>query len=105
MIRKRMVALTTLVLLFSAPPLARTAPAAPSSPADDPVFVGAGDIADCDVNEDEATATLLDGIDGTVFTLGDNAYESGSAASFTNCYGPTWGRHKDRTRPSPGKSR
>lgn len=82
--------------------LPRPAPAALPSQADDPVFVGAGDIADCDVTEDEATATLLDGIDGTVFTLGDNAYESGSAESFTNCYGPTWGRHIDRTRPSPG---
>jgi acid phosphatase type 7 len=37
-----------------------------------------------------------------VLTLGDNAYESGTAFQYTNCYGPTWGRHKARTRPSPG---
>jgi PKD repeat protein len=68
----------------------------------DPVFVGAGDIADCARTQDEATATLLDGIAGTVYTLGDNVYENGTASEFTNCYGPTWGRHKARTKPVVG---
>jgi hypothetical protein len=68
----------------------------------DPVLVGAGDIAKCDRNEDEATARVLDGIAGTVFTLGDNVYPDGASALYDNCYGPTWGRHKDRTRPSLG---
>ena len=68
----------------------------------DPVLVGAGDIADCSRTQDEATATLLDGISGTVFTAGDNVYENGTASEFTNCYGPTWGRHKSRTRPGVG---
>ena len=68
----------------------------------DPVFVGAGDIANCNRTQDEATAKLLDGISGTVFTVGDNVYPDGTSAEFTNCYGPTWGRHKNRTRPSPG---
>ncbi len=66
------------------------------------VFVGAGDIASCSSSGDEATATVLDNIAGTVFTLGDNAYESGTATEFANCYDPSWGRHKTRTRPSPG---
>ncbi|MEP6506658.1 MAG: Ig-like domain-containing protein [Gemmatimonadales bacterium] len=66
------------------------------------VFVGAGDIASCSSTGDEATATLLDGISGTVFTLGDNAYETGSVAEFSGCYDPSWGRHKARTRPAPG---
>ncbi len=66
------------------------------------MLVGAGDIADCDLKGDEATATLLDGIAGTVFTAGDDAYPSGTAKQFTDCYGPTWGRHLDRTRPAPG---
>jgi hypothetical protein len=66
------------------------------------VFVGAGDIASCSRSTDEATAKLLDGIPGTVFTIGDNAYPNGSASDFTSCYGPTWGRHKARTRPSIG---
>jgi acid phosphatase type 7 len=69
----------------------------------DPVLVGAGDIADCaDLSGAEATAKLLDKIPGTVFTVGDNAYESGTAEQFAKCYDPTWGRHKARTRPSVG---
>jgi len=68
----------------------------------DPVLVGAGDIASCSSSGDEATANLLDGISGTVFTLGDNAYDSGTATEYTNCYGPSWGRHRARTKPSPG---
>jgi calcineurin-like phosphoesterase family protein len=68
----------------------------------DPVLVGAGDIARCSSPGAEATARLLDSIPGTVFTTGDNAYESGTTAEFADCYEPTWGRHKARTRPSPG---
>jgi hypothetical protein len=66
------------------------------------VLVGAGDIATCGSSGDEATATLLDGIAGTVFALGDNAYPSGSASDYNSCYAPSWGRHKARTRPVPG---
>ena len=66
------------------------------------VLVGAGDIANCSSSGDEATANLLDGIAGTVFTAGDNAYPDGSATNYTQCYAPTWGRHKARTRPTPG---
>ena len=77
-----------------------TVTAAP--PAGSVVFVGAGDIASCSSTGDEATANLLDNIAGTVFTLGDNVYDSGTSTEFTNCYNPTWGRHKSRTRPSPG---
>ncbi len=63
----------------------------------DPVLVGAGDIATCGSDADEQTATVLDGVQGTVFALGDNAYDSGSASEYSDCYGPTWGRHKGRT--------
>ncbi len=66
------------------------------------VLVGAGDIASCSIDDDEATARLLDSIPGVVFTAGDDAYPSGTTADFTGCYEPTWGRHKTRTRPSPG---
>src|SRR5207247_1018497 len=45
------------------------------------VLVGAGDIADSSKNGDSLTANLLDGIAGTVFTLGDNAYQSGTGAA------------------------
>jgi hypothetical protein len=66
------------------------------------VFVGAGDISDCGNDNDEATAKLLDGIAGTVYTTGDNAYSDGTLTEYQQCYDPTWGRHKARTRPSPG---
>jgi hypothetical protein len=45
---------------------------------------------------------LLDHIPGQIFTTGDNAYPKGSAEDFADCYDPSWGRHKERTRPSPG---
>ncbi len=67
-----------------------------------PVLVGAGDISSCSNSGDSATSALVDRIPGTVFTAGDNAYESGSTAQFATCYNPTWGRHKPRTRPAPG---
>jgi acid phosphatase type 7 len=73
---------------------------APEEPA---VLIGVGDIADC-ANLDEArkTAAIVEKIPGTVFTLGDNAYPDGTTEQFANCYGPTWGRFKDRTRPATG---
>ncbi|MBV1853899.1 metallophosphoesterase family protein [Catellatospora tritici] len=74
---------------------------APPDWSKDPVLVGAGDIATSGKG-DSATAALLDDIGGTVFTLGDNAYDSGTAKQFDKLYGPTWGRHKSRTRPAPG---
>src|SRR3954467_5780703 len=73
----------------------------PLPPGGPQVFVGAGDIATCDGNA-EKTARLLDGIGGTVFTLGDHAYFHGTAQEFQQCYEPTWGRHRGRTRPVPG---
>jgi len=86
-----------------------TAPSVPgpSNPSPTPVpvgpevFVGAGDIAICGGNS-EATARQLDSIGGTVFTLGDNVYPNGARVDFQNCYEPSWGRHKSRTRPTPG---
>jgi calcineurin-like phosphoesterase family protein len=66
------------------------------------VLVGAGDIGMCGSPGPAATARLIDGIDGAVFTAGDNAYPNGSARDFAACYDPTWGRHRDRTYPTPG---
>ena len=68
----------------------------------DPVLVGAGDIASCQSSGDGATAKLLDNIGGTVFALGDNAYPDGTYPQFRDCYGPSWGRFKDRTKPAVG---
>jgi hypothetical protein len=75
------------------PPDALTGPA---------VLVGAGDIGVCGSTRDQATATLLDGIGGTVFAAGDTVYPDGSPTDYASCYEPSWGRHKSRTRPAPG---
>jgi calcineurin-like phosphoesterase family protein len=66
------------------------------------VVLAAGDIADCSSQGDEETAALLDSNGGTILTLGDNAYYNGTAQEFADCYQPTWGGHKARTRPAPG---
>ncbi|MDP9266593.1 MAG: metallophosphoesterase [Chloroflexota bacterium] len=95
------------VAVACAPP-GRAAIVAPSSPPSPPptdptaTLVGAGDIAACNTDNDEATAKLIDHIKGEVFTLGDNAYEDGSPTDFTRCYVPTWGRHRSRTHPAVG---
>lgn len=88
----------------AAAPTTSTGPTAPTTGAPAAVLVGAGDIASCRSSGDEATATLLEGIAGTVFTLGDNVYDNGTATEFADCYGPSWGRAsiKARTRPVPG---
>lgn len=81
-------------------------PYVPGTPIPEPVgaevIIAAGDIATCDTNHDEGTARVVEGIEGTVLALGDNAYETGSPTEYRDCYGPTWGRFKDRTRPVPG---
>jgi len=76
-------------------------PPPPPPPDDFPQLLAAGDIADCTPGA-EQTATLLDRFRGTVTPLGDTAYPSGSYEDFENCYDPTWGRHKHRTRPAVG---
>jgi len=66
-------------------------------------LVGAGDIATCKHLESaQATAKLIEQIPGTVFAAGDLAYEKGSPDEFKNCYDPTWGGFKDRTKPALG---
>jgi hypothetical protein len=76
--------------------------APPADTGEEHVLVGAGDIGWCGSAGVEETARLLDRIPGTVFTTGDNAYPSGTARQFAECYEPTWGRHKARTFPAPG---
>jgi hypothetical protein len=83
--------------------LTGASPAESGSAKSDPVLVGAGDIASCDdLSGAEATAKLIENIPGTVFAAGDLAYPDGSDEQFAKCYGPTWGRFKDRTRPAAG---
>ena len=66
------------------------------------VLIGAGDIAECALPHAQRTAAMIDTISGSVFTLGDNAYPKATATDYTNCYAPTWGAFKKRTRPAPG---
>jgi hypothetical protein len=59
-------------------------------------FVGAGDLAGSE------TSNQIVNIPGTVFTIGDNAYQDGSPSDFASSYAPTWGQFKSRTHPVPG---
>ncbi|HEV7365584.1 MAG TPA: PKD domain-containing protein [Gemmatimonadales bacterium] len=70
-------------------------------------LIGAGDIADCTNTGSQQTAAVVQDIlqdvpSATVFTSGDNAYPDGSAANYQNCYHPTWGQFKAKTRPAIG---
>ena len=66
-------------------------------------LVAVGDIARCSSGQDEATARLAAAHPrATIATLGDNAYPKGLKDQFEHCYAPSWGRFKQRTRPTPG---
>ncbi|HYV95926.1 MAG TPA: metallophosphoesterase [Gemmatimonadaceae bacterium] len=95
------------------PPAASPAPVVALSGAS--VFIGVGDIASCDSKLSMGTAVLVDSVlradsigkvDNAVFTLGDNAYTSGTTAQFNNCFTRTWGDPAKRiiksVHPSPG---
>jgi acid phosphatase type 7 len=103
---------TFALLLLQATPVSAAEPAAGA--ADAPVtaaavgpvwLVGAGDIARCDdLTGARATAALIRARFPTarVFTAGDNAYPTGSAQAFADCYAPTWGAFRSRTRAAAG---
>jgi beta-glucanase (GH16 family) len=66
------------------------------------VIAAAGDIANS-ASGDEKTARLVEAINpDRVLTLGDNVYPDGTLQEFNTHYEPTWGRFKEKTRPSPG---
>jgi acid phosphatase type 7 len=67
------------------------------------VVLAAGDIAECGSQGDDATAAVIAAYpEATVLALGDLAYPAGSTSDFARCYDPSWGAHRDRTRPVPG---
>jgi hypothetical protein len=66
------------------------------------VLIAAGDIAGCSSDGDEATASLVEIRPGTVAALGDTVYDRGTPKEYADCYEPSWGRFKDRTRPAVG---
>jgi len=79
-------------------------------------MIGAGDIAVCGTSGDEATGRIVDSVlaadsaakvHSEVFTLGDNAYPSGSGGvdnDFPRCFSPSWGRRRimNVIHPAPG---
>jgi hypothetical protein len=66
------------------------------------MLLAAGDIASCSgIAGAEATARLLAAKPGTIAALGDLAYPDGRSSDF-GCFDRTWGRFKDRLRPTPG---
>jgi hypothetical protein len=81
-----------------------------------PVMIGAGDIAVCGTSGDEATGRIVDSVLSAdsaakvhteVFTLGDNAYPSGSGGvdnDFPRCFSPSWGTRRimNVIHPAPG---
>jgi acid phosphatase type 7 len=81
-------------------------PTSPTEP-EPAVMFAVGDIAACDSGGDETTANLMDTLianhpDAPIALLGDLAYNTGSSAEFNNCYAPSWGRFKSRSRPAVG---
>jgi hypothetical protein len=66
-------------------------------PATSDVLISAGNIGDCSGDEDDRTGRILDTLPGTILTLGDNAFPDGTLTDYTECYDPSWGRHKSRT--------
>jgi hypothetical protein len=121
---RRIASFAVLVLSLSAlwcKPAVQITPAPADAPAEivaltgASVLIGAGDIARCDAQGDEQTAALVDSVlradsaakvHDEVFTLGDNAYPSGSTQDFEKCFGPSWGDTAKlimkNIRPSPG---
>ncbi len=101
-------ALATAVLLgvpgaSAAPPAeAGSSPVVAPAANDDPVLVGAGDIAWCHRRTDAQTASLVAAIPGRVFAAGDLAYPRGTAKQFRTCYDHFWGAFKRRTSPAIG---
>jgi acid phosphatase type 7 len=113
--------LSPLLLLLACKPKVMTTPPPADAPAETvaltgaSVLIGAGDIASCSSRGDELTAALVDSVlkadsvakvETVVFTVGDNAYPSGSAENFSQCFGASWGDSTKRImksiRPSPG---
>lgn len=80
------------------------------------VLIGAGDIGVCGTTGDERTAAIVDSVlrddsvakvENAVFTMGDNAYPSGSQGArddFRRCFTPSWGAKRIMRfiRPAPG---
>lgn len=92
----RVIAVATLACLALAAGPPAVVSAAPAT------ITVAGDIATCGGTGDSRTAAIVKRQPGIVMTAGDNVYPSGTFAQFRDCYDPTWGAFRGRTRPAPG---
>lgn len=97
-----------LTFLASCSPTTRELPACivpPDLPAsrDSVVVVAAGDLVDCAGGAQEQTAALAESMHpDAVIALGDLVYPNATIDEFLDCYAPTWGRLRARTRPVVG---
>jgi acid phosphatase type 7 len=64
--------------------------------------VAAGDISTSGSGDTQTSNRVLAIDPARVLTLGDHVYPSGTLSQFNTYYGPTWGRFKAITRPTPG---
>ena len=65
-------------------------------------LIAVGDVADCESDGDEQTASLAGNLSGPIALIGDLAYPTGSAADFGDCFNPSWGPLMSRVHPVPG---
>src|SRR5829696_2633666 len=56
----------------------------------------------CDSEPTPSAEVVTAGDIASCSTVGDEAYPRGTAVNFEECYGPSWGRFKGRTKPVPG---
>jgi 3',5'-cyclic AMP phosphodiesterase CpdA len=99
-------------VLFAAGCLALLAGPAQGAPDAGYTVYAAGDIARCAYPDPAwsgaaATAAIVgQGLaanpNAAALTLGDNVYPRATLREYRDCYGPTWGRFRDRTYPAPG---
>lgn len=74
----------------------------PSNPLRSQKLYAVGDIGVCGSDDDTQVAQYLQGQAGSIITLGDHAYQSGTQEEFRNCFLPIWEPLVDRTIPVLG---
>jgi acid phosphatase type 7 len=96
--------LTAAMLACTDQPGSEMSPTGASAEVEVPAIVLAvGDITGCPHwYKDEATAAMVAQMPGTILALGDVVYQNGTPWEFRNCYDPSWGPLRSRTRPAPG---
>ena len=86
------------------PTVTSPTPTIASTPAPSAVLIGASDICRLTaIDKARLTAAQVEAEpSATVFTVGDNSNDSGTADQYETCFGATWGAFKARIRPTAG---